>query len=116
MCLIDPLLFTCELNEVFLLRVILPNGDQEVTAVGDRAEDIVLAGVTVEHFNIAINGFVRSFFLTLSFMNASYLDGGEIICDNTETNIAMARCKLHGMSPNLLILHFYVKNLLWYAH
>ena len=119
-CLIDPLLFTCEFNEVFLLRVKLPNGDQEVTSLGDTAEDVALPGVTVQYLNVTpIDESIRNYVLTFSIMNASLLDGGEIICDDTTgENVAKARCKLHayGMSCNVLILHFYVKPLPWYAH
>ena len=97
-CLNDPLLFTCELNKTFLLRVVLPNGVQEVTAIGDNAEDIALdnvPGVIVKSFNVtAINGDMRNFSLTLSIINASLLDGGEIMCDDTTNKVAKASCKL----------------------
>ena len=103
-CSTDPLLFTCELNEVFLLRVVFPSGHQEVASIDDTAQDIVLPnapGVTVKSFNVtAITSNTRNFFLTLSIMNASLLDGGEIMCDDTTgDNVAMASCKLqlHGM-------------------
>ena len=104
MCLTDPLLFTCELNEVFLLQVVFPSGDQEVASIEDTAQDIALhyvPGVTVKSFNVTvIDDNKRNFFLTLSIMNASLLDGDKITCDDTtENNVAMASCKLqlHGM-------------------
>ena len=38
----EPLLFTCEVNGVVLLRVVLPTGDQEMISVGDTAADVML--------------------------------------------------------------------------
>ena len=95
-CLTDPLLFTCELNEVLLLRIVLPNGVQEVSGVGDTADMISLpAGFTAEIFNITTKIGKHDISLTLSIANASLLDGGELRCDDTtSTNTVMARCPL----------------------
>ena len=101
-CPTDPLLFTCELNGVFLLRVKLPTGDQEVTSVGDTATDVVLpTGFTAKVLNIRVDEMKRNFFLTLSIANASLLNGGEMICDDTNLKdivVVMAGCPLLGKS------------------
>ena len=98
-CPTDPLLFTCELNEVFLLRVVLPTGDQEVTSVGDDAADVRLpAGFFANVLNIT-NTYdpTRNFFLVLTIVNATLLNGGEMRCDDTTQGSAiMAGCPLLG--------------------
>ena len=99
-CPTDPLLFTCELNGVFLLRVMLPNGVQENIAVGDTAATIaLLAGFTAEVLNITIiNDDTKNISLTLSIAHASLLDGGEMRCDDTIHVMVMAGCPLLGKS------------------
>ena len=91
----DPLLFTCEVNGIILLRVILPTSDQETISVGDTAEDVALPpGFTAESLYIAeVDAFTRNFTLTLSIDRASRLGGGEIKCDDTTPkNEAKAAC------------------------
>ena len=97
----DPLLFTCELSDVAGLRVILPNGTQEVISHGDRGP----ASVALPDGFIAVSLNIMSVMdkieinvsLTLSIANASLLDGGEIICDDTTPrNMVMAGCPVCG--------------------
>ena len=38
----EPLLFTCEIYGVVLLRVVVSAGDQEIISVGDTATDVAL--------------------------------------------------------------------------
>ena len=95
----EPLSFTCELINVFVLRIVLPNGDGEPISVGDTASDVALPdGFSAESLNIVeIDGSTRNFFLKLSIANASLLDGGEIICDDTSSmNKVMAGCPVCG--------------------
>ena len=93
---IFPLLFTCKLNGVLYLRVVLPNGAQEAIGPGDSAADIVLpAGFTAESLSIKeLDSNIRNYSLTLSIVTASLLDGGNILCDNTIWNVVMAGCPL----------------------
>ena len=93
----DPLLFTCEVNGVILLRVVLPTGDQEIISLGDTADDVDLpTGFTAESLDITeIDDSTRNFNLTLSIDSASLLAGGEIICDDTTaSNKANATCPI----------------------
>ena len=95
----DPLLFICEVNRSYLLRVVLPTGDQEIVAFGDTAADVALPdGFTAVALNITdseIDGFRRNHTLTISIRSASLLNGGKITCDDTtSTNSAMARCPI----------------------
>ena len=101
-CSTDPLLFTCELKEVRLLRVILPTGDQEIISLGDSAADVALpGGFQAVFLNVSpIDDAIRNIFLTLSIANASLLRGGEITCDNTVEGV-MAGCPLVGKSQQL---------------
>ena len=95
----DPLLFTCEVNGVILLRVMLPTGDQEIISLGDTAADVDLpTGFTAESLDITeIDGSTRNFNLTLSIDSAYHLAGGEIICDDTTpSNKANATCPIIG--------------------
>ena len=100
----DPLLFTCELSNVIGLRVILPNGVQEVISIGDNVNNpelivIVSDGFIAVSLNImsVIDKIARNVSLTLSITNASLLDGGEIICDDTTPwNKVMAGCPVCG--------------------
>ena len=95
----DPLLFTCEVNGVTLLRVMLPTGDQEIISVGDTAADVVLpTGFTAKSLDITvINDSTRNFNLTLSIDSASLLGGGEIICDDTTpSNKVNDTCPITG--------------------
>ena len=95
----DPLLFTCEVNGVILLRVMLPTGDQEIVSLGDTRADVDLpTGFTAVSLNITeIDVSTRNFNLTLSIDSASLLGGGEIICDDTTpSNEANATCPITG--------------------
>ena len=103
----DPLFFTCEVNGVILLRVILPTGDQETISVGDTAADVALPpGFTAESLNITeVDASKRNFTLTLSVDRASRLGGGEIICDDTTLeNEAKAGCLIGKHSLFRLIV------------
>ena len=91
----DPLLFTCELYHVVILRLVLPNGGHEHISLGDGSTSIKTpAGFKAESLDIQeIDKFTRNFSLTLSIANASLLDGREIKCDNTTSIIkGMAGC------------------------
>ena len=99
----DPLLFTCELSNVLGLRVILPNGVQEVISRGNSVnnpETVVLSdGFIAVSLNImsVMDKIERNVSLTLSIANASLLDGGKIICDDTTPrNKVMAGCPVCG--------------------
>ena len=49
----QPLLFTCEVHGIALLRVVLPTGDQEIISIGDTTADVALpAGFTAVFVNI----------------------------------------------------------------
>ena len=104
-CSTDPLLFTCELKDVRLLRVILPTGDQEIISLGDSAADVMLpGGIQAVFLNISqIDDTIRNISLTLSIANASLLSGGEITCDNTVVGHikVMTGCPLVGKSQLL---------------
>ena len=95
----EPLLFTCEVNGAILLRVILPNGDQEIISSGDTAADVALpTDFTAVSLDITeIDESTRNFKLTLSIESASLLKGGEIKCDDTTSrNEAKATCLIIG--------------------
>ena len=94
----EPLLFTCEVNEVMLLRVRLPTGDQEIISVGDSVANVALpSGFTAVSLDITeIDDSKRNFNLTLSIDSATHLEGGEITCDNTTSKtIAKAGCLIN---------------------
>ena len=100
-CPNDPLIFTCEVNDAYILRVIiiLPIGNyREHIAAGDTTSDITLpAGFTADSLLITLHNFTRNFSLTLTLENASLLNGGQITCDDTTlNNVAMAGCPLAG--------------------
>ena len=95
----EPLLFTCEVYGVVLLRVVLPTGDQEIISVGDTAADVALpAGFTAVSLDITeIDESTRNFELTLSIDSASLLNDDEIKCDDTTSrNEAKAKCPITG--------------------
>ena len=99
MCPTDSLLFTCELSEVALLRVVLPTGDQEVMSIGETISYIALpAGFNAVSLNIKeIDEITRTFSLKISIVNASLLGGGEMRCDDTTLfNTAVSGCQLYG--------------------
>ena len=100
-CPNDPLVFTCELNEVAVLRVIFPNGYSEILSDGTSDEDDVVTppGFTAVSFEATvIDASSRNFVLTLSIANASLLNGSNITCDDaTPNNRVMAGCPLLGM-------------------
>ena len=96
-CSTDPLLFTCGLQEVSILRVWLPTGYQESVSVGDNVKHLALpAGFTAVSLNILEldTNRIRNIFVTLSIANASLLDGGEIACDDTIEQNVTAGCPL----------------------
>ena len=98
-CSNDPLLFTCELHEIIVLRVNISSGSHEHISLRDTAADVALpAGFTAVSLNISeITINTRDFFLTLSIANASLLNGGVIICDDTTPrNRVTAGCLVHG--------------------
>ena len=81
----DPLLFTCELYHVILLRLVFPNGDFEYISLGDGSASIdTSVGFKGESLDIQeIDNNTRNISLTLSIAHASLLDGREINCDDT---------------------------------
>ena len=99
-CSTDPLLFTCGLKDVLGLRVILPTGDHDVITVGHNTTHVAL---NLPHefqavfLNISEINDTRNIFLTLSILNASLLEGGEITCDDTIVN-KIAGCPILGES------------------
>ena len=102
MDLTDPLLFTCELHYVLALRVMLPNDYVETVSVNDtsltRGLPAGFREVSLSMNTSVINELERNFFLTLSIANASLLDGGEIVCDDTTPmNSITAGCRVCGM-------------------
>ena len=130
MCATDPLFFTCELNEVALLRVTLPSGYKEPISTGDNTTDVALPnGFTAVSLRIHIgNENIKNFSLTLSIANASLLAGGEIRCDNTTLSSVVSAgcplrsklvvliretrgtcmnllCRLHLLNTDLMVLH-----------
>ena len=113
----DPLLFTCEIYGVILLRVLLPTGVQETISVGDTAADVVLpAGFTAVSLDITeIAVATRNFNLTLSIDRASRLEGGNITCDDTTPGkAAEAGCPIRKLTLHKLItavIQYYVATL-----
>ena len=100
----DPLLFTCELNAVMLLQLVLPTGDQEYISIGGSADNMVLpAGFTVKFLNMrVIDEVTKNFSLSLSIANASLLEDGEIKCYDSLGNGALAGCLLRS-KPQCLV-------------
>ena len=93
----DPLLFTCELNHVSLLRVKFPDGYHEAVGIGDTERSVVLpAGFSAVSLNISKNRYRSNISLKLLIANASLLDGGEITCDDSSGNNVTAGCRLCG--------------------
>ena len=93
----DPLLFTCELNRVFLLLVKFPNGYREAVSVGDTLQSVTLpTGFSAVSLNISNNTYTRNITLKILIANASFLDGGEITCDDSSGNKVTAGCRLCG--------------------
>ena len=98
----DPLLFTCELYNIFALRVVFPNGQFETVSVNDnslnRRPPAGFSEVSLSINTSVINELERNFSLTLSIVNASLLDGREIVCDNTTQrfNNITAGCRVCG--------------------
>ena len=104
-CATDPLLFTCELTEVIILRVVFPNGDREHFSVNVTAAAAALPdGFNIVSLNITeIDESTRNYSLTLFITNASFLNGGKITCDDTTpTNIAEAGCPFVSMLIHLM--------------
>ena len=98
-CPNDPLVFTCELNDVALLQLTLPTGYNEFVSVGDTADDVSLpAGFTAHSLVVGEldEAAARNIVLILSILNATLLNGGEIKCDDTANIVAMAGCLLAG--------------------
>ena len=97
----DPLLFTCEVYGVILLRIVLPTGEQEIVSVGDTADDVSLPiGFIAVSLNIMeINESTRNFYLSISIANAFLLGGDEITCDDTTSkNAVKAGCPIGKLS------------------
>ena len=110
-CPNDPLVFTCEVNNVRGLRVILPTGYREAISIGDTTNNVDLpAGFKADSLVITpIDNLRRNFTLTLSIENASLLNGGLIRCDDANRNRAMTGCPLAG-EPSVKIASFiYIK-------
>ena len=102
----EPLLFTCEVNAIVLLRVVLPTGDQEIVSVGDTAADVALpTGFTAVSLVITeVDESTRNFNITISIASASLLGGGEITCDDTTSrnrSRASASCPVIGKLNSL---------------
>ena len=98
-CSTDPLLFTCELKEVFFIGIVLPSGKQEFASYLDTPQDISLpTGFTAVSFVVrVVNESMNqwNFSLTMLIEKAYLLDGGEIRCDDTTLkNVQKARCPL----------------------
>ena len=106
----DLLSFTCEVNGVMLLRVVLPTGDQEIISIGDTAADVALpTGFTAVSLDIReIDDSTRNFSLALSIDGASRLEGGNITCDDTTPGKkAGAGCLIIGkLSSTYQIIHY----------
>ena len=94
---IDPLFFTCELSDVIALRVVFSNDHNEVFSVGNITPDLP-AGIFIMSLIISqIDESTRNISLTLAISNASLLDGGIIICDDTTPhNKLIAGCQVCG--------------------
>ena len=94
----DPLLFTCKVNNIVVLRVVLPN-DFESIVVRDESDLVLPAGFTVMSVVIAGDDPApRSISLTIAIANASLLACGEITCDDGFGRIAAsAGCPLLGL-------------------
>ena len=96
-CPSDPLIFTCEVNDTFGMRVTLPTGEHEIISIGDKSNHVVLpAGFTADSLVITLKNYTRNLSLTLSIENASLLNGGQISCDDITQNVAKAGCPLAG--------------------
>ena len=95
-CSTDPLFFTCGLKEVAVLRVLLPTGYKEVISLADTTDQVALpAGFMAVSLSISIlDTSRRNIFVKISIANASLLDGGEIVCDDTTGNNVTAGCPL----------------------
>ena len=73
-CPNDPLVFTCEVYDVFVLQVILPTGLHETVSLGDTASDVALpAGFTADSLVIReIDDFGRNITLTQLSLQLPY--------------------------------------------
>ena len=94
----DPLVFTCEISNAYILRVGLSNCYQDYIYLGSTADSLYLpAGFTAESLVTTKTYYGGNFSLTLSVANASLLNGGQITCDDsTSQNQVMAGCPLAG--------------------
>ena len=105
-CPSDPLTFTCEVNGVAVMQVVLPIGEPEFVEIishlhtrEDLNEDLPDGFTAVTLTITEIDSSSRDFVLTLSIAEASLLAGGEIRCDDATTNnVAMAGCPVLGKS------------------
>ena len=106
----DPLLFTCELNEVPILQIVVPTGNYEYVSIGDTTATIHLpSGFIAVSLNMsAVSENTRNISVTLLIVNASLLDGGVIRCDDTWENVVFAGCPLAGeFSTHFSNIHAY---------
>ena len=105
-CPSDPLTFTCEINEIPILQVVLPNGEVEFVSPGisqDKLNEELPDGFTAEDLVITpIDNASRNYVLTLSIASASLLDGGVITCDGATGSSANAGCPILGKNCKLL--------------
>ena len=100
----EPLLFTCKVYGIVVLRVRLPTGDQEIISLGDTTTDVALpTGFAAVSLDIReIDDSTRNYNLTLSIDSASRLKGGNITCDDTTPgNVTEARCPISKPSQNI---------------
>ena len=60
-CPNDPLVFTCEVNNTYVLRVVLPTGYHEYISVGDTTSGVSLPdGFTADSLLITPHNFARN--------------------------------------------------------
>ena len=104
-CLSDPLTITCEINGAGFMRVVLPNGDNDIVDDRSDPDDVDLPeGFTVDSLvTTSADNTLTNFVLRLTISSASLLDGGEIRCEDfTGSDVAMAGCPILGKSCSQL--------------
>ena len=106
-----PLIFICEIYEAFLLRIVLPTGDQEIITLGDETDYITLPpGFTAVSLTLReTEQFRGNFSITIYVESASHLRGGNITCDDTSSRKrATAGCTI----GNVIAVHLSLIGLL----